>query len=170
MIRKQYVLLILAFLLGLLVYHLASLFFFAPAMAIFSPEEGDEIISFIDSAEHSIDIEMYVFSSEEVVAALQRAKDRGVHVRIILERRTLSNNNEETFEELLVSGIDVRWASEIYKLTHSKFIIVDDRVLVGSHNFSNSALNSNREASVILSGSVVEEFKRIFELDWNLAA
>jgi len=52
-------------------------------------------------------------------------------------------------------------------LMHSKFTIRDGKeVLVGSHNFSYSALNKNREASVIISGNAVQEFMDIFEEDW----
>ena len=76
-----------------------------------------------------------------------------------------------TIKELQRAGIPIRWASGQYALTHAKFIIVDgQRVLVGSHNFSNSALFRNREASVIVSGPVVDEFRRVFDKDWTLAA
>ena len=135
---------------------------------IFSPENGDEIIAFIDSARTSIDIEMYVFTSNEILQALKRASDRGVTIRIILEKRVINSDNERIFNELKINGIDVKWASQDYRLTHAKFIIVDDKaVLVGSHNFSNSAMRENREASVIIRAEkIVNEFKEIFEEDW----
>lgn len=136
--------------------------------SVFSPGEGEKVISFIDSAQNSLDIEMYVFTSRDVLDALKRAHDRGVVVRIILEKRVLSKENEKIFDELQAYGIRVAWASQEYKLTHAKFIIADNaRVFVGSHNFSNSALNENREASVIIiSQKIIQEFKEIFEQDW----
>lgn len=168
--KREWIILLMGMLTGLLLYHIASPLVFPSVVAVFSPDEGDEIIAFIDSARETLDIEMYVFSSEDMIDALKRAHDRGVTVRVILERRTLSDRNEETMEELLIYGIQARWASEEYKLTHAKFAIVDGtRVLVGSHNWSDSALHKNREASVILGGNAVEEFKRVFAQDWELA-
>jgi phosphatidylserine/phosphatidylglycerophosphate/cardiolipin synthase-like enzyme len=99
------------------------------------------------------------------------AKKRGVDVKVILEKDVMSDENKVTFERLRSAGIDIRWASETFKLTHSKFMIIDKKtVLVGSHNWSRSALNFNREASVIISNSpVVSEFLDVFDSDWKIA-
>ncbi len=158
-------------LLTVVFYHPSSSFLFAPAIAVFSPGATDEVVAFIDSSRKTLDVEMYVFSSDELLDALKRARARGVSVRVILEKRVMSEQNVYMYEQLLLSGIDVYWASENYKLTHSKFMVADSsRLLVGSHNFSDSAMEYNREASVILEGPVVAEFVRVFEEDWELAA
>jgi len=157
---------------GLLLYHVFSPLIFPVVVApVFSPENGDDIIALIDSAETSIDIEMYVFTSRDVIEALERAKNRGVRIRIIIERSTIGGSNAETFQELASKGFNIRYASSSYKLTHSKFMVVDGKaVLVGSHNFSNSALYKNREASVIIrETAAVDEFSRVFEKDWAIA-
>ncbi len=154
---------------GLLIYH----FFLVPSIVpVFSPEGAVQIINSIDSATDTIDLEMYVFTSREVVEALERAKYRGVRIRIILERSTISGSNSEIFNELASKGINVRYATEDYQLTHSKFMVIDSRlVFVGSHNFSNSALHRNREASVIIEDYfTVIEFSEAFERDWALAS
>lgn len=152
---------------------LLQLFLFAPVIdPVFSPTGGDDIIGLIDSAQHSIDIEVYVFTSRDVIGALERAKARGVDIRIIMERNVISGHNEQTFLELAAKGFNVRYASRAFQLTHSKFIIVDGAaVLVGSHNLSNSALYENREASVIIrDAATVREFSDVFDTDWSLAA
>jgi phosphatidylserine/phosphatidylglycerophosphate/cardiolipin synthase-like enzyme len=147
---------------------------FAPSIApVFSPEEGARVISFIDGAGKTIDVEVYVFSSRDVVEALERAKARGVDVRIIVERDVISGENDQIYRELASKGFNIRYANDSeFKLTHAKFIIVDGReVLVGSHNLSNSALFKNREASVIIrDGPTVSEFARVFDNDWALAS
>ncbi len=146
---------------------------FPPAIeTVFSPDGGGKIISLIDAANESIDIEIYVFSSRDVVEALMRAKERGVDVRVIIERNVVGDDNGEIFRELASKGFNVRYAGKAYKLTHAKVIIVDGKaVLVGSHNLSNSALFKNREASVIIRDSPsVDEFTAAFELDWSLAS
>ena len=157
---------------GLALYHVFSPLVFPVAISsVFSPDNGDDIIILIDNAETSIDIEMYVFTSRDVIEALERAKNRGVKIRIIIERNTIGGSNAETYQELASKGFNIRYASRSYKLTHSKFMIVDGTaVLVGSHNFSNSAIYKNREASVILRESTtVDEFSRAFEKDWMMA-
>jgi phosphatidylserine/phosphatidylglycerophosphate/cardiolipin synthase-like enzyme len=138
---------------------------------VFSPEDWGDIIGLMDSAEESIDIEIYVLSSRDVVEALERAKARGVDIRITIERNTMGTGNQEIYNELASKGFNIRYAGSEYKLTHSKFMIVDgEAVLVGSHNLSNSALKKNREASVIIrDDATVQEFIDVFQTDWALA-
>lgn len=154
---------------GLLIH---PLLFHADITPVFSPEDGQEIIDLLDGASVSVDMEMYVLSSRDVVEALESAKDRGVDVRIIIERDVVGGENDAIFRELSAKGFRIRYASESFKLTHSKFVIVDGTVLlVGSHNLSNSALFKNREASVIIrDGPTIADFSRVFENDWGIAA
>jgi phosphatidylserine/phosphatidylglycerophosphate/cardiolipin synthase-like enzyme len=162
---------------GLLSGILLSIFIqpalFPPSIeTVFSPEDGAKVITLIDGAQETIDIEIYVFSSRDVVEALMRAKERGVFVRVIIERNVIGDDNEEIFRELASKGFQARYAGKAYKLTHAKIMIIDGKtVLVGSHNLSNSALFKNREASVIIRDSpTVAEFNDAFELDWALAS
>ena len=64
---------------------------------------------------------------------------------VILEKYRIQNN-QKTFDELSSYGIAAK-CIKIYELTHSKFMLIDGKtLLVGSINFSNNALNTNREA------------------------
>jgi len=143
----------------------------AAVSAIFSPDGGDEIISVVRSASSSIDVELYVFSYRRLADELIGAKERGVRVRVLLEP-TLSgsNPNLEMAEYLGDAGIEVRWALPS-RTNHAKFAIIDGRkVLVGSHNWSYSAMSTNREASVLVEDEeAVGEFEAVFEEDWNAA-
>ncbi|MFH1447639.1 MAG: phospholipase D-like domain-containing protein [Candidatus Micrarchaeota archaeon] len=139
---------------------------------IFSPDAEDDIIGVIRSAGETIDLEMYLFNYEPLADELIRARERGVRVRVILEPRLFGDNpNLEMMEYLRAGGLEVRWASLEYKLTHTKAMIVDGkRVLVGSTNWSYSALKKNREYSVLIDdGGVAREFTENFELDWGKA-
>lgn len=141
------------------------------ADAIFSPNSESRVIGLIEGAERSIELEMYVFTSEEVAGALADAVSRGVEVRVIMEQRVNSYNQKEIVWALQDGGVDVRWASFDYKLTHTKMMILDgERVFVGSTNFSNSALGNNREMAVLLEGEIVEEFVLAFRRDWNISS
>jgi phosphatidylserine/phosphatidylglycerophosphate/cardiolipin synthase-like enzyme len=151
---------------GFILFLVINQLFLAPVIVpVFSPEDGNEITVFIDGAEESLDIEMYLFTSDDVYDAVVGAHERGVRIRILLEAEPMNNANDEMYRKLTAEGISVKYYSGTRM--HSKFIIRDGKeVLVGSHNFSYSALNKNREASVIISGSAVKEFIDIFEEDW----
>ena len=137
---------------------------------VFSPGAQGEVISFIRSAQETIDIEMYVFTSDDVIRELGEAQKRGVVVRVIMEPRVTDSRKEKVFATLQGLGIGVKWASMEYKLTHSKFVIVDGKkALVGSINFSASALNYNREAAVEVEGGKIAEIASVFEGDWEKA-
>jgi phosphatidylserine/phosphatidylglycerophosphate/cardiolipin synthase-like enzyme len=133
-----------------------------------SPGAEAQIISLINSAEKSIDLEVYILTSEDVIASLKAAHDRGADLRIILERRVQGDINMEAFNSLSSYGIDVRWAPASFKLLHSKMIIIDGKkVIVGSHNLSNSALTSNREISALFEGNAASQFLSVFNRDWE---
>ena len=137
---------------------------------VFSPGAEGEVVSFIRSAQESVDIEMYVFTSDVVARELGEAVKRGVRVRVIMEPRVEDSRKQKMFDTLSALGVEARWASFSYKLTHSKFIVVDGkRALVGSINFSESALNYNREAAVEVEGEKVSELASVFEEDWEKA-
>ena len=137
---------------------------------VFSPAAEGEVVSFIRSAQESIDIEMYVFTSDVVARELGEAVKRGVRVRVIMEPRVEDSRKQKMFDTLSALGVQVKWASFEYKLTHSKFIVVDGkRALVGSINFSESALNYNRETAVEIEGAKVAELADVFETDWEKA-
>jgi len=142
----------------------------AKAEFVFSPNAEDEVLSLLHSAQKTLDVEMYVLTSDDVVRELAEAQKRGVRVRVILEPRVEDSRKQRIFDTLRGNGVEVRWASFTYKLTHSKFVIVDGkRALVGSINFSESALNSNREAAIIIEGEKVAELSAVFEEDWEKA-
>ncbi|MEM2948041.1 MAG: phospholipase D-like domain-containing protein [Candidatus Anstonellales archaeon] len=150
----------------LLCFIFANVFLVSP---IFSPENGEEIVGFINSAVFSVDAEVYAFSSWDVAHALVNAEKRGVNVRIIVDESTVDGETKAILKYLKNNGVEVRLAN-YYQRTHAKFIVVDGiRVLVGSHNLSNSALYYNREASVILNLLRFWEFERVFGEDWEKA-
>jgi cardiolipin synthase A/B len=177
MTREKAAVLFLLVLVAALVFYIA--FLPAPPCAgcnarvslLFSPGAEGEVASFIRSAREGIDIEMYVFTSDDIARELGDAVKRGVRVRVIMEARVDDSRKQRMFDTLSALGCEVRWASFSYKLTHSKFIVVDGkRALVGSINFSESALNYNREAAVEVEGEKVKEVAAVFEEDWQKAS
>ncbi|MFH0973213.1 MAG: phospholipase D-like domain-containing protein [Candidatus Micrarchaeota archaeon] len=137
--------------------------------SVFSPGSESRLVAFVDSAQQSIDVELYQFSNSALKAALVRASQRGVRVRLILEPKV--DTNLETAEFLGARGVSVKWASQKYANTHAKSAVVDSEcVLVGSINWSQRAVDSNREAALIACAPVIaQQFERVFETDWSEA-
>lgn len=110
-----------------------------------------ELISRIDSAKKNIFIFMYDwrwykndFACEMslINQSLVRAVRRGVQVNAIL-------NSSEVLETLQSLGINAKKFNN-KQLMHAKAVVIDEWVsIIGSHNFSESAMGLNLEISQI---------------------
>ena len=136
--------LILVFMSGLF------LFFYSPSFAeikvFFSPQGGiaEEIIKQIDNAQEYIDIAIYSFSYEPIAEAIIRAKNRGVEIRILMDKSQAEGTYSQYkfFLDNDVVIIQDRHAG----IMHNKIAIIDGRVLfTGSYNWSKSAEERNEE-------------------------
>ncbi len=98
-------------------------------------------LALIDAAKVSITVEMAYFTDRRFTAALARAVQRGVHVRIITAELAdvLGNSNRVTLD-LLVRLTGARDNLEIVlvpRMVHSKVVVIDHRYSdVGSANFT----------------------------------
>jgi cardiolipin synthase len=136
------------------------------------PEDGPApLIQELDAANSSISIEIYLLTDDDVLSALFRARDRGVTVRVLLEKDPYGGSNQQPqiFNTLSEGGIEVRWNSAAKRFSHIKLIVIDQRVaLIMNLNLTYSALNRNRELAVITTDpALVEHAARIFENDWQ---
>ncbi len=136
------------------------------------PEDGpDALIDELDAAQTSISIEIYLLTDDSVISALFRARDRGVTVRVLLEKDPYGGSNQqpEIFEILSEGGIQVRWNEAASRFSHVKLIVIDQQVaMIMNLNLTYSALTRNRELAVITTDPAqVEHASRIFEHDWQ---
>lgn len=119
----------------------------------------------IKTAREEILVSMYLFRTtdnrgnlatqlrEDLIAAASR----GVKVTVLLEKEgrerngsSLNYDNADTAKILSRSGVKVYFDTP-KTTTHTKLVIIDNRfVFIGSHNFSDSALRHNNEASVMI--------------------
>lgn len=142
----------------------------------------------IDSAKFSINICMYIFTAQKLAQALIRAKERGVKVRVILEKSMENSSNSQRIP-LLKANIAVRIWSEF--TFHHKFMLIDvpdfdnenaisdiqdvpfnipnnGLVLMGSLNFTLEALTKNHESIIITShADTISYFTRNFFTMWG---
>lgn len=108
--------------------------------AVWTPSIKDTIISYIDSAKHTIDVTMYDVENPDIIEALNEAKDRGVVIRYISDEGTENPILENLDEDIpLLLGNDEG-------LMHNKFFIFDRevadscRVMTGSTNHTEANL------------------------------
>jgi phosphatidylserine/phosphatidylglycerophosphate/cardiolipin synthase-like enzyme len=108
----------------------------------YAPEENLEAIDIglIENAGASIDMAAYVLSDENVIEALADAADRGVAVRLYLDRGEFSAHAEKLGPLVARPGVSVR-VKPSGVLMHLKAYAVDGvKLRTGSGNFSHGGL------------------------------
>jgi len=86
-----------------------------------------------------------------IANALVQAAKRGVEVTVLLEsgKDSVADRNMLTRNLLQRAGVGV-FENAPGTFVHSKLLLVDDSVLVGSSNLTNSSLGRNHEANVLI--------------------
>ena len=102
------------------------------------------IIKNINQAEAFINIAMYIFTDREIALPLAKAQERGVKVRVYLDKEQVNDQYSQS-RFLVQKGIKVRISTNNY-IMHNKFAIIDNRLLLtGSYNWTASANSRNDE-------------------------
>jgi len=131
----------------------------------------------IERANETIFVIIYVikydiYEEEDPVNILLRglvkAKKRGLDVRVLVDDVTYKSYRQ-TISFLKEYGISVRLDESARIITHVKLVVIDHTyVLVGSHNWTESALSYNHEYSVlIVSQNLAENVEKYFESLWS---
>ena len=132
------------------------------------------VLEELDAATGSIDLEVYLLSDEDVIAALERAHARGVHVRVLLEQHPFggSGNTPEVFARLQAAGIDARWSNPAFNFSHIKMFVVDRRTaVIMNQNLSATSFTKNREFGAVSTRPAdVATALAVFEADWTRGA
>lgn len=141
---------------------------------------GDRLVGLVDDADESIGVVQASLGDwgDRLPAALRRAAQRDVDVRILLSSAWYSEEENRATVDRYREWADRAGASLEIKLAtpngrfekiHAKGAIVDgDRVVVGSLNWNDAAMTSNREVVLVLHGSAAAEYYRaVFDADWT---
>jgi len=135
----------------------------------FSPKGGcqEAIVGQIDNAQKTIDIAMYYLTSREIAQALVRAKDRGVQIRILLDKSQETQKYSKS-RYLIKRGFAVKYHTG-YGLMHNKYAVIDNAVLItGSFNWTPTADQKNEENLIVITDpGVVKKFAERFEYLWK---
>ena len=115
--------------------------------ACFTPGEDCStlLINQINAAQKSIDVQAYSFTSYKIAKALVKAAQRGVEVKIILDKTQFDGLHFSVAAYLQQAGITLYNDNQV-AIAHNKVMIIDDAIVeTGSFNFTYAAQNKNAE-------------------------
>lgn len=117
--------------------HDASLGTGGGTLVWFSPHGGctEAVVDAVGRSRKTILVQAYSFTSLPIARALVAARDRGVDVRVILDK----SQRTEQYSGLgfLVQNGIRTWVDAAHPIAHNKVMIIDgEQVLTGSFNFT----------------------------------
>ncbi len=125
------------------------------------------IYDFIDSATTSLDMTMYELEDTTAVNDLIALKNRGVTVRVVLDRQHQSANSS-AYNSLKSAGVGVVWSPSAFVYTHQKTITVDGaKSLILTGNLTSQYYTTSRDYGVFDDDSRdVASIEKVFAADY----
>jgi len=144
----------------------------------FSPQGrcSGRIVQEIHQARREVLVAVYAFTSDDLAWALVQAQQRGVKVRVVLDREFDQKNEKSRGSFLRQQGLQVRRISGAHTgkgesgLMHQKFAVMDHKVvLTGSYNWTVAADRWNDENLLFFrdAGPLAEEYRQEFFRLWE---
>ncbi|MDE2490955.1 MAG: DUF1669 domain-containing protein, partial [Elusimicrobia bacterium] len=141
------------------------------------------LVQAIDSAKTSVRVALYEFGSRQILAALERAKRRGVQVQVVVDYSMAFPQNEpgaeyrrrrsEQIWALVRDGFDLRVLRGLtpYGINHNKIAVFDGEMATfGSYNWSFTSENSHYEnANFTTEAPRVAALNKYWEYLWERA-
>lgn len=108
----------------------------------------------IDGASKEIYVQAFLFTSRAIARTLVEAKNRGVHVEVLVDGEMNRRGDTTQIRVLAAAGIPVAFEVR-YAAAHNKIIIIDPQeahcaVVTGSYNFTYAARAKNAENVIVL--------------------
>ncbi len=135
------------------------------------------VLDAIRGARKSVDLEVYIFTEQNVLGALEEAKTRGVAVRVLMEREPFNPGNPGSglpvnfamAKSLEEAGISYRWTGDAFNFTHEKAMVVDGTTaVIMTSNLTKGAFSKNREYGIIdRDPTDAAGVAQVFEADWQ---
>ena len=115
-------------------------------------EVAKGMLNAITEAKTDIRVQAYLFSYAPIAQALADAQNRGIQVRIILDKNQKTSTHSSV-NFFTAHHIPTKF-DESFHTAHNKIIIVDDNtVITGSFNFIKTAEEKNAENVLIIRGN-----------------
>lgn len=137
-----------------------------------TPKDGHSLFNdSIDKATTSIDMFMFHLSDLETVKHLVAAKARGVQVRLILDRKTLSAPSAKSIsDQLTQNGVTVRASTPQFSISHAKTAVFDNQwALVTTINLTRTDWYTRDFGVKTTDMNVVNDVEKVFAADWDNA-
>jgi len=125
----------------------------------------------IDSAQESLDVQMYLFTVTDIATHIIDAQNRGVAVRVLLDSSEGSNNASVT-GKLTAADVPNHLDPTVFSFAHAKYMIVDKTTaVILSGNFNVGATNANpggeRNYGILdTDADDVADLQSIYDTDW----
>lgn len=105
----------------------------------------------INAASKTVWVQAAQFTSGTIAKALVAAKDRGVDVRVIIDKG--KDEDEKSQADRLVGGEVPTFVDGQHHTAHNKVILIDHRIIfTGSFNFTNQSETENAENLLRIEG------------------
>jgi len=155
-------------------------------------------VQMINAAERTVDVQYFIFRGDEtgrlITAALLRAADRGVHVRILIDdgdtvagdEQILALDGHPSVEVRIFNPFAYRGHMDLLRATeflfnwgrldyrmHNKLLVADNAVaLIGGRNIGNQYFQMDPESQfadddVFTAGPIVQRLSKTFDEYWN---
>jgi cardiolipin synthase A/B len=134
---------------------------------LWSPNNSREkLLTFIRSAKTEIKMYAEGLNDYQVIGALAKAAQAGVHVQVITSKDTNPQPSKK-LDFLSRSGVIIGYDKDYF--IHAKMILIDNaQAILGSINFTRASINDNRELSIITQDKkVIAELNQTFNSDWE---
>ena len=124
------------------------------------------IVSAIDASEREVLVQAYGFTHNAIAQALVRAHQRGVKVRVLLDKKSQASNRY-VIQVLNDADMVVRQDGN-HAIAHNKVMVIDQAVVItGSFNFTNSAQTRNAENVLIFkSADLAQQYRQQWQNHW----
>lgn len=124
------------------------------------------ITAFIDGAQQSLDVAMYLFTVDAIADRIIAAHQRGVAVRVLLDPD--HEGNASVRGRLTQAGVPNRNAPAIYSFSHEKYLVADGATaIIMSANFNVDAMINERNYGIVdRDADDLADVQAIFEQDW----
>ncbi|MGB9816311.1 MAG: phospholipase D-like domain-containing protein [Desulfurococcaceae archaeon] len=135
-----------------------------------------KLLHVLDNANKSVYVVMYVVKYDPrevddpvntILEKLVELRGKGLDIKIVVDDETYESY-QDTIEYLKYNNVPVKLDESGSRTTHAKIVIIDGEVvLIGSHNWTESALSNNHETTLMvyskdLAKQVVDYFYRIW--------
>lgn len=148
-------------------------------MIYIEPQAGTApIVHLIESSRKNINLEVYFLSDPKILNALKAARQRGVDIRIILDKKPDGISAWKVQKEkqvALSTGAQFHWApkrftsnSRYWQFMHAKYMCNNHECEIGSANYGWDDFHANRDYLYTTGNPrIVQAANAVFNADWT---